>query len=173
MTALVALVGCGDGGGDDSKATTTTARPIGTLEGVPDACSMLTQELAEKLLAPGNEEVFRVDEQSNPTHCLYNSLVKADSSENGGNLDLQFLQNAPFPTVPDGAEQLDLGDKSIVTTTDDRVLTVYVLMDDVLMTFFVQPSPNNPEITLESAREDMIAVAEEMISFIGCPPRCR
>ena len=173
LAALVALAGCGGGGGDDSTATTSKTTPIGTIEGVPDACTMLTPDRAEKILSPGNEEVFHVEEQSDSTHCLYNSLVKIDSSENGGNLDLQFLKGAPFPSRPDDAVDLDLGDKSFGTVTDDRVYTVYVLMADVLMTFFVQPSPNNPAITVDSAREDMNALAEDMIAFIGCPPRCR
>ncbi|MBA2283332.1 MAG: hypothetical protein H0W25_19155, partial [Acidimicrobiia bacterium] len=129
-------------------------------------CGLLTQDRAETVIGAGNDEVFVVDAQNSETHCLYNSLVRSGDSLNGGNLDLELVDGAPFPDPGADDDVLDIGDEAFAHANEDRVLTVRARVGTIVMTLFVQPSTNNPEVTVASARDDLIAVAEEIAAEI-------
>lgn len=190
--AAAALLLAGCGGGDDATNTTTTASgaatpsPSTTQSGsgvggttttasgssagqLPPACTILTDARAQTVLGPGNEVVDEVGGQGDQASCLYNSLVRRSDSLNGGNLSLS-LAETPRTDPPEGAAPLDLGDEAHIVAAAET-LTVYVRLGPTLMTLFVQPSPNNPRITIASARDPLIALAREIVAAL-CPPRC-
>ena len=127
-------------------------------------CDLLDQARAESILGPGNDvvEVASEDESS----CLYNTLVDASGSLNGGNLSLT-LSDFPLQQPGPDDEELEIGDYGVLIVTEDALVRVGVSLGERSFELLFTQSSNNPELTTDGVQEPLQQLAEEIAAELG------
>jgi hypothetical protein len=131
----------------------------------PDGpCDLLDQARAESILGAGNDvvEVASEDERS----CLYNTLVDASGSLNGGNLSLT-INDFPLQQPGPDDEALDIGDYGVLIVTADSLVRVGVSLGERSFELQFTQSSNNPELTTDNVQEPLQQLAEEIAAELG------